>query len=331
MKIDKNLIRIRGDIIESIDEFFKNRGFLKVDTPSIYLFEESNPHIESIRTSIKYQDRNIEATLITSPEIFMKRLLSEGISNIYQICRFYRNNEFGPIHNPEFTGLEFYEVGKNYNDTMYTTESLIKHIVHKHNLEVRDVDGKVIDFSRPFDRVRVIDLLSEYKLVLSSLEDREEIASKLKGRISISDSDSYDDIFFKFFLTYIEPNLGRNRPLFLYDYPPSMASMAKISVKNGIRVAERYELYFNYVEICNGFSELNNPAEQAERMKNDISSKGHNKSPFDKVFIESIGRLPECSGNAVGLDRLIMVLLNLKSIKDLILFPLEDEIELYEV
>jgi len=329
MKIDKNLLILRGEMLDSINEFFKKRGFLKIETPSIYLCEESNPHIESIEAEIRYQNRDITATLITSPEIYMKRFLSECPCNIYQICKFFRNNEFDSIHNPEFTGLEFYEVGRDYKSTMNTTEEMIKYIVEKHNLHVKNKVGRIIDFSMKFQRVSIIELLSNYGVVLSSLEDRDELVSKLRNRISISESDNYDDIIFKFFLTYIEPELGKDRPVFLYDYPPSMASMAKISIKNGIRVSERYELYFNGVEICNGFTELTDPEEQAERLKRDLAIKGKDK--IDRVFVESIRRLPECSGNAIGLDRLFMVLLNLQNIKDLILFPLDEEINLYKV
>ncbi|MCX7958322.1 MAG: hypothetical protein N3B13_04680 [Deltaproteobacteria bacterium] len=329
MRIPEKLIRMRGELIDSVNFFFKERGFLRVETPSIYLNEESNPHIRSIKVSLEYENRIKDATLITSPEIYMKRLLSMGYGNIYQICRFFRNGEYGKLHNPEFLGLEFYETDKDYFDTMNTTENLIRFIVEKNSLEVKNKSGQTIDFSRPFERITVIELFANYGVKLNSLDDKEELISKLKHNININVSDSYDDIFFKFFLTYIEPTLGSSHPLFLYDYPPSMCSMAKISEKNGIRVSERYELYINQVEICNGFSELTDPNEQALRLSADISQKGLEKK-YDRVFVESLKNLPECSGNAVGLDRLFAVLLNLQSIKDIILFPLDEEIKLYE-
>lgn len=325
----EKLIKIRGDLIDLISQFFNKRNFLRVETPSIYLLEESNPHIKSIRLELEVNRKRIDATLITSPEIYMKRLLAEGFGNIYQICRFYRNDENGTLHNPEFLGLEFYELNKNYFDTMDTTEELIKYLIKEKNLIVLNKKGDEIDFSKPFDRISVIDIFNEYGIHLNSLEDREELIQKLRGKINISETDNYDDIFFKFFITYIEPELGKTHPVFLFDYPPSMSSMSRISEKNGIRVAERYELYFNQVEICNGFTELTDPVEQAERLERDLQSKGINVG-YDKVFIEALKRLPKCSGNAVGLDRLFMVLLNLQSIKDIILFPLDEEIRLYE-
>ncbi len=330
MKITKKLIRIRGELLDSVNVFFKKRGFLRVETPAIYLCEESNPHIKSIRVLLNSSgNKAINATLITSPEIYMKRLLAEGFGNIYQICRFYRDDESTILHNPEFTGLEFYEINRNYFDTMDTTEEMIKYLAESNSLKVRNRKNRPLDLSKPFDRVSVLSLLYEYGLKLNSLEDKEELSSKLKGRINISESDSYDDIFFKFFLTYIEPHLGSEHPLFLYDYPPSMCSMARISEKDGIRVSERYELYINGIEICNGFTELTDPKEQAERLSADLAAKGAGKD-YDRVFVEALKRLPECSGNAIGLDRLFMVLLNLQSIKDIILFPLDEEIRLYE-
>ncbi|MCX7944957.1 MAG: hypothetical protein N2746_10670 [Deltaproteobacteria bacterium] len=329
MKVPKKLLKQRGDLIDTVEHFFREKGFLRVETPSIYLFEESNPNIKGIKVILEHNGRTINSTLITSPEIYMKRLLAEGYGNIYQICKFFRNDEYGKIHNPEFLGLEFYEVGKDYNHTMNTTEELIKHLVFSHNLTVRNKNNEVIDFSKPFDRITIRELLIDHGLRLDSLEDREELKSKLKGKINISENDSFDDIFFKFFFTYIEPFLGINRPIFLYDYPPSMCSMAKITNKKGIRIAERYELYINQIEICNGFSELIDSEEQAKRMLNDLSSKGISMG-YDKVFVEALKKVPECSGNAVGLDRLFVVLLNLESIKDIILFPLDEEIALYE-
>ncbi|MGC8926427.1 MAG: amino acid--tRNA ligase-related protein [Myxococcota bacterium] len=329
MNSREKLIRIRGELIDLICQFFNSRGFLRVETPSIYLSEESNPHIKSIKVGLEFNGKRIDATLITSPEIFMKRLLADGFGNIYQMCRFYRNDEYGNLHSPEFLGLEFYELNKNYYGTMDTTEELIKFLIREKSLRVFNRYGKEIDFTKPFARISVMELLKEYGVYLNSLEDIEELKSELKDRINITDSDSYDDIFFKFFLTYIEPELGKVEPIFLFDYPPSMSSMAKISEKGGIRVAERYELYFNQVEICNGFSELNDADEQAERLIKDLNLKGA-KNNYDRVFIEALKRLPQCSGNAIGIDRLIMVLLNLKSIKDIILFPLDEEIELYK-
>lgn len=329
MRIPEKLIKLRGELIDCINQFFKERGFLRVETPSIYLSEETNPHIKSIKITLEHNNRKIDATLITSPEIYMKRLLAEGYKNIYQICRFYRNDEYGILHNPEFTGLEFYEVDSNYNNTMKTTEELIKYLVNRKNLIVKNINNQTIDFSKPFDRVSVLDILYDYGVKLNSLEDKEELTSKVKNKININESDSYDDIFFKFFLTYIEPNLGCTHPLFLYDYPPSMSSMAKITQKKGIRVAERYELYINRIEICNGFTELIDPKEQAERLVSGLCTKGLN-TDYDKVFVSALKNLPECSGNAIGLDRLFLVLLNLKDIKEIILFPIEDEIKLYE-
>jgi len=328
MNPSKNLIRLRGELIDSVNLFFKNRGFLRVETPSIYLSEESNPHIKSIRLKLTSRGREIGATLITSPEIFMKRLLSEGYGNIYQICRFFRDDEYGNLHNPEFLGLEFYELNKNYYGTMDTTEQLIKFLVERHNLIVKNSNGDTIKLSKPFERIRIIDLLAEYGIKLDSLEEISELRSKMYKKISISESDGYDDLFFKFFLTYIEPSLALRGPIFIYDYPPSMSSMSVISQKNDIRASERYELYINGIELCNGFTELTDSKEQADRLKRDLNIKG-SESDYDRVFIDSIKRLPPCSGNAIGLDRLFMILLNLQSIKDIILFPLDEEIRLY--
>lgn len=329
MRIGKELLIARGKIIDLINQFFRDRGFLRVETPAIYLRDETSPHIKGIQIRLTRGDREIPATLITSPEIYMKRLLSMGYGNIFQICHFYRDDEFSDLHNPEFLGLEFYEIEKDYFNTMKTTEDMIKFVVKQMGLSVTNTSGYSVDPERDFDRVAIRDLLLDYKVNLQSLEDREELLDKLKDRIQINESDSYEDIFFKFFLTYIEPHIGSEHPVFLYDYPPSMSSMAKISIKNGIRVAERYELYFNRIEICNGFTELNDPVEQEERLKMDLIKKGIKGAP-DKVFIAAIKNLPPCSGNAVGLDRLLMVLLNLKSIKDIILFPLDDEISIYK-
>jgi len=289
--------------------------------------------------------------LVTSPEFQMKKLLGAGFGDIYTLARVFRNSEAGGgRHNPEFTMLEWYRVGAGYEEMMDDTEALIKWLAGQPGLE-NFPGSKNLSRDRSWDRKSLNDLFIEYcGINLNENREMAELkdAAKKAGIEKIKDGgttltsgeimvegetfydtngcETWDDVMYKIFLNHIEPKLGFEKPIFVYNYPASQAALAKKNSDDPFW-AERFELYINGNELCNGFSELTDSVEQRKRFEeqNKIREKeGRITFPVDEEFLSSLEsiRLP-CGGNALGTDRLLKVLLGKEKIEDVILFPLE--------
>jgi len=283
-----------------IREWFFEEGFVEVETPAMVRFPGQEPYLNPLQTVVCNERGNKEDVyLITSPEFAHKKLLASGFDKIFELARCFRNYEpRSLLHNPEFTMLEWYRSGVDYEKIMDDVEGLVSNIALKL--------GKNI--GKPWERMRVKDAFKKYADI------------NLDNELQRLD---FADWFFKVFLTHIEPKLGLIEPVILYDYPASMAALAKIK-KDDYRYAERFEVYWKGVELANAFTELTDSKEQRNRfIKEQEEQKkiGKGIRPIDEDFLKALDNIPNAGGIALGVDRLAMLLLDAKSIDEVIFFP----------
>jgi lysyl-tRNA synthetase class 2 len=257
--------------------------------------------------------------LHTSPEYAMKRLLAEGAPAIFQICKVFRNGELSELHNPEFSMLELYRPGVDYDRIMEDLETLLA------SAEVAVSSNRRCFTEVPYQRLSFRDaILNESGIDLRRCTDASSLGEEARrAGVLVGEGSSFEDLLSHVFLQKVEAKLGSNRPTFLVEYPASMASLARL--KPGDRsVAERFELYAEGRELANGFSELTDACEQRERLIDEQAQRraaGRPVYPLDEKFLEAVSRLPPCAGVALGLDRLLMTLLQVDRIEDVLLFP----------
>lgn len=311
--IYRKRIEDRARIIQSIRNFFYSQNFLEVSTPTLTRYPGMEPNLDPMETAvIDDSGKTVDGKLITSPEYFLKKVLSAGFNRIFEIARVYRNREPREgQHNAEFTMLEWYRRDADYKDLMSDCDELL-----------RAVSGNKIKKSR---RIRMRDIfLEKTGLDLDKIKDAEALirAGKTAG-FEMKDGEIFDDAFFRIFLLVVEPSLKDfSEPVILYEYPVELASLAKIS--ENLRYAERFELYINGVEIANAFSELSDPVEQRRRFEAETTLRqvlGKPVYPIDEELLEVLPKIGRAGGIALGVDRLIMFLLGSEEIKDVMLWP----------
>jgi lysyl-tRNA synthetase class 2 len=252
-------------------------------------------HIEPLPSSDRY--------LITSPEFHMKRLVAAGYGRIHQICRCFRRGEQGGLHNPEFTMLEWYRPGASYLELAAELEAMVA-TVARATIGTTALPGRAVDLAAPWERLTVRDAFA-----------------RLAGWDPVEDPD--EERFFLDLVDRVEPHLGRSRPTILYEYPAPLAALARLSPANP-SVAERFELYVDGVELVNAYEELLDPVEQRARFEADNrrrASEGKAQHPVDERLIAALGSMPRTAGAALGVDRLVMLLLGAARIDEVIAFP----------
>ncbi len=292
--ISSQRLKQRAAIIRAVRGFFEERDYLEIDTPLRLPVLAPEVWIEP-ETAGDY-------FLQTSPELCMKRLLAAGHSRLFQICHCFRKGERGKLHLPEFAMLEWYRTGIDYHDLMDECEELIKSVI----LECSSgplFSGLAGRFSLevPCERLTVGAAFARY----AECSVEEALAA-----------DRYEEVL----VEQVEPNLGVGRPTFLYDYPASLASLARLK-KDEPTIAERFELYLDGIELANGFSELVDPIEQRQRFENDrnlILAAGRDPGPMPEKFLTALEDIPEAAGIALGLDRLVTVLTGAESIDEVV-------------
>ena len=291
------VLRLRAKAMEAIRQFFSERDFLEVETPAIVPSPGLDVHLSA------FEVRDPEGTpvgwLATSPEYQMKRLLSAGAERIFQLCRSYRAEEHGRHHEREFTMLEWYRAYGSSDDVIRDTEFLVAHIADV--LASADAGS----LSSPWDRITVNEAFDEHA--------GETIDPADEAR------------FFQTWAEAVQPQLGKERPVVVTEWPASMASLAKLN-DNG--TADRFEAFFRGIELCNGFGELTDAAEQRRRFERDRAHRGDAGLPvypIDERFLEALELgMPASGGNALGVDRLLMLLTGASSIQSVMPFPAEE-------
>ncbi len=291
-------LEARSLMLQGIRSFFLAEGFLEVQTPVVTLSPAPETHIEAV--SLKGP-----GFLVTSPELFMKRLLAAGYGKIFQISPVFRSGERGRFHHPEFTILEWYRVNQDYRSLQDDCLRLLH--------SVWDIAATNPNLPRPLPSLRVDEPWQIYTVAdafrrFAGWEPGPDVD---QGRFDM-------DLVEK-----VEPNLGVPRPCILKDYPANQAALARLKPGNP-SVAERFELYWAGIELANGFSELTDPQEQ--RMRFELANAqrlamGLSSYPPPKAFLESLRHLPPCAGIALGIDRLVMLLTGAHGIDQVVAFP----------
>jgi len=306
----------RARILQRIRAFFAERGVMEVETPLLSTAAITDPHLESFAT--RYTGPGCASGkplyLHTSPEFPMKRLLAAGSGSIYQICKVFRQGEAGRRHNPEFTMLEWYRPGLDHQALMEEVAALAAPIL---GLEGRAVQR--FSYREAFLQHAAIDPLE------ASL-----VALKTRARelgISGFDGESGRDIWLDLILTHaVEPQLGRDGLCFIHDYPASQAALAQLNPADQ-RVAERFELYYKGVELANGFHELADSTEQRRRFAAELAARrelGMDLVPIDEHLLAALEVFPDCSGVALGVDRLVMLALGARSLDEVMAFTIDN-------
>ncbi len=326
------IARARARLQAAARSHLSARGFEEVETPCLVPAAGMEPHIQAFEARFAPEGGGTPRSLWlhTSPEYAMKRLLAEGWERIFQLARVFRNGELSPSHNPEFTMLEMYRAGTDYQGIMQDLEELLAHCaraLHPSGEARIERRGAAIDLTPPFERVTVAEAFSARGGIdLSECQGeprRLREAARACGYEVGPEGETFDDVFFRIFLAAIEPGLGFPRPTYLVDWPAPMAALSKLK-RDDPSVAERFELYVAGLELANGFTELNDPVEQRRRLVLEQEERrrlGRLVHPVDERFLEAVGRMPDCAGVALGLDRLLMLLAGAESISDVLLFP----------
>jgi len=287
-------LRVRADALALVRSFFARRGFLEVDTPLLVPSPGLDLHLDAVEAGGGY--------LITSPEYQMKRLLVGGMPRIYGMPHVFRRGELGARHNPEFTMVEWYRAFAGVGEVMRDTEELVA--------ELSGALGRRQRFVPPFARLSLREAFERF----ASVREDDFFA------MAAHDQDS----FFRILVEKVEPALAFLGPTFLVDYPVSHASLARAKPEDP-RVCERFELYVRGIELCNGFGELTDPAEQRRRFALDQAARaslGKPVYPVDERFVASLEEgMPPSAGNALGLDRLVALCLGETEIARVMPFP----------
>ncbi|MBD3839115.1 MAG: lysine--tRNA ligase, partial [Epsilonproteobacteria bacterium] len=321
-EVTKNFIQ-RSKIVSLIRAFFESKGFLEVETPMLHPI----PGGANARPFVTHHNAlGIERYLRIAPELYLKRLIVGGMDAVFEINRNFRNEGMDHTHNPEFTMLEFYWAYKNYKDLIEITQEMFEYLLERLNLPtILEYEDKQIDFSAPFAQVSYIDAIVDIGGV-----DREIAQSSQKAlaflkanNVKVQDNLTLGYLQAELFDAFVEDKLIN--PTFITDFPIDISPLARRSDKNP-DVAERFELFIAGKEISNGFSELNDPIDQYERFKAQVKAKdatGDDEAMHmdtDYVKALSYGMAPT-AGEGIGIDRLVMMLTNQSSIRDVLLFP----------
>uniref|UniRef100_UPI003F5D32CC elongation factor P--(R)-beta-lysine ligase n=1 Tax=Buchnera aphidicola TaxID=9 RepID=UPI003F5D32CC len=315
-KIHKNLHH-RFDIISKIRKFFKKKNILEIETPILTKFTVTDINLFPFKVYPENSyntDNKKNMWLITSPEYHMKRLLSEGIGSIYQICHCFRSGEIGNHHNPEFTMLEWYQPNYDMFDMINEVDNFLKIIV---NIKKSDQ----ISYQNIFMKYFFIDPLN------TNISELNYIVKKLGHKHLLNQNNTIQNLLELIFTIGIEPNIGQYNPIFIYHYPIEQALLSRKNLID-IRISDRFEVFFKGLELGNGFCELIDRNEQTKRFQKDNFNRINLNLPnrsIDFRFLQSLSsNMPSCSGVSIGLDRLMMIILKLKKINDVLSFSFQN-------
>lgn len=336
---------IREHVLTAIRRFFLDRQFHEVETPLLTGSLPPESYVDIFETTLLSRDRiPTRAFLATSPEPFLKKLLVSGIGNCFAMPKSFRNTEDKSLtHNLEFTILEWYRVNASYTDIMTDCEELLVFIntyLQRHNGEKgKSTDpyhvtyqGNTVDLTPPWEQISVREACKKYAhFDLDVALDLISITpvAKRKG-YTVSDKDTWEELFDQIFLNEIEPHLGRGKPTVIYDYPALLAALSR-KKKSDPRYAERFEFYIEGLELGDAYSELTDPDEQLARFKSEEEERkkmGKVDHPIDMDFIDALRMgMPSAGGIAVGVDRLIMLFADVTDIAQTMFSPRADLFE----
>lgn len=318
----KKVFHLRSKIVSLTRSFFEENGFLEVETPMMHPI----PGGANARPFVTHHNAlDVQRYLRIAPELYLKRLIVGGFEAVFEINRNFRNEGMDHSHNPEFTMVEFYKAYGTYEEHMDFTERLFGYLFDKLELPKKlPYDDLELDFSEPFKRIKYIDAIVEIGGVSREVvEDMDKAHALLKENgVEISKELSLGHMQAELFDLFVEDKLVN--PTFITHFPISISPLARRSDEDS-EIAERFELFIAKKEIANGFNELNDPVDQFERFKAQVEAKAagdEEACEMDEDFVRALGYgMPPTAGEGIGIDRLVMVLSNQHSIRDVILFP----------
>jgi len=312
----------RTAIINAIRRFCDSRGFLEVDTPILHTLE-----IGAAARPFKthHNTLDIDMFLRVETELYLKRLIVGGFDRVYELGRIFRNEGMSPKHNPEFTSIEMYQAYADYEDIMNLCEDLIRETAIAVNGSAKVMyQGKEVDFTSPWPRVSMAEIVKqESGIDFFEWADDEQARASLKERhIPVEPHFTRGDCLAELFDRYVEAKLVQ--PTFIVDYPVEISPLAKRKPSDP-RLTERFELFIVGAEFANGFSELNDPIDQRARFERQVAERiklGGTNASVDEDYVNALEYgLPPTGGIGIGIDRLIMLLTDNASIRDVLLFP----------
>lgn len=319
----RETFRKRSLIIQKIREFLAARGYLEVDTPILQTVA-SGANARPFKTHHNALD--MDMTMRIALELYLKRLIVGGVSErVYEIGKCFRNEGIDTRHNPEFTMIELYQAYADYNDMMELTENMVAYVAKEVLGTTKIQYGEhEIDLTPPWDRKTMIGAIQEYTgvdfLACSNLDEAVKLANSIN--VDASECDSWGKVIDLVFEEKVEPSLIQ--PVHIIDYPLEISPLAKVH-RNNPRLTERFETRVNGWEIANAFSELTDPIDQRKRFENQALAKANGDEEameIDEDFIEALEYgMPPTGGMGMGIDRLVMLLTNSSTIRDVIAFP----------
>ncbi len=318
----REIFRKRSRIIAYIRHFFQDRQFLEVDTPTMQVI----PGGAAAKPFVTYHNvLDMNLYLRIAPELYLKRLLVGGFERVFEIGKNFRNEGVSSVHNPEFTMMEFYMAYSDYNDLMNMTEELLSSLVKElYNSYTFEYQGIEIDVTPPFKRITFLESLTSIGGVDSEIVNSRERALKLAREMGakLRDDSPHGKVLEEIFERTVQPHL--QNPTFVVDFPVDISPLAKRKPDNP-ELVERFELYLAGLEVANAFSELNDPIDQRLRFEEQakLRSSGDDEAhAFDEDFITALEYgMPPAAGEGIGIDRLVMILTDSRSIREVILFP----------
>jgi len=328
----RGFLDARRRIVARLRRLFEAQDFAEVETSVLQVSPGNELHLHAFATvSVSPAGDRAPLYLRTSPEFACKKLLAGGEKRIFEFARAFRNHERGVLHHPEFTLLEWYRTGEPYDAVMRDCIEIIQAAADAAETRTVSFRGMPADpFAEPqrltvaeaFARYAGIDLLAT---IPGGAPDREALAGQARAAdIRLSSDDGWSDIFSRVMVEKIEPHLGSGRPTLLYEYPAPEAALARTKPSDS-RVAERFELFVCGIELANGFGELTDAAEQRRRFTAAMADKERlygERYPLDEQFLAALAIMPEASGCALGLDRLVMLAAGASRIEQVLWTPL---------
>jgi len=297
-RLPKKLLQ-RAKIMRAVRRFFEQHDYVEIETPLRIPAPAPEAHIDLISSEDWY--------LQPSPELCMKRMLAAGYPRIFQICKCFRKGERGRLHLPELTMLEWYTAGSDYTEMMDQCEQLLLQVASEMGYGSSiDYQGMSIDLSAPWQRLSVRECFHAFAGMAPETALRQSR-------------------FEEMLVDRVEPRLERCKPIFLCDFPVDCGSLARRK-RTDPRLTERFELYIGGIELCNAFSELTDPVEQRRRFKTEQAIRRKLEKPvypMPEPYLSALENMPEAAGNALGIDRLTMLLTNAARIDEVVAFTPE--------
>jgi lysyl-tRNA synthetase class 2 len=305
----------RAALVRELRRFFGERDYLEIEPPTLLPTTGLEIHISSLVSSVsaatlQSKGERQKAYLHTSPELAMKKLVASGYDRIFAVCKVFRDGEVSERHNVEFTMLEWYRAHAHAEELMQETEALVRTLANT-------VAGAPRVLQQPFRRVSFREAFMALGINFDAIAEGDVQAfarAAERAGVRTANDDAFDDVFHRVCLEKIDPTL--TGAVFVHDYPVELAVLARRNPARP-RYAERFELFVDGLELCNGFGELTDATEQRSRFvaeQQERARRGLPVYPLDEPFLTALSTMPTCAGNALGVDRLVMLLLNERTI-----------------